>query len=84
MYYYTYYTYEEWGRGYIGCRGSKVQPEQDIKYMGSFTDKTFKPTQKIILHEYNTREEALTDEILLQRFFTVASNPHFANKSYQT
>jgi len=84
MYYYTYYTYEEWGRGYIGCRKSKVPPEQDIRYMGSYRDKTFKPTQKIILQTYNTREEALTDEILLQRFFTVASNPHFANKSYQT
>ena len=85
MYYYTYYTYEEWGRGYIGSRQSKVLPEQDTKYMGSYRDKTFKPTHKIILaSHYKTREEAIDDEILLQHFFTVASNPHFANRAYQT
>lgn len=85
MYYYTYYTYEEWGRGYIGSRGSKVSPEQDTRYMGSFKDKTFKPTQKIILaSHYKTREEAIDDEIILQTFFQVVSNPHFANRAYQT
>ena len=85
MYYYIYYTYEEFGRGYIGSRQSKVPPEQDTRYMGSYSDKTFKPTQKIILaSHYKTREEAIDDEILLQRFFKVVLNPHFANRAYQT
>lgn len=84
MYYYTYYSYEEFGRGYIGSRQSKVPPEQDTKYMGSFRDKTFQPTRKIILQTYNTREEALEDELLLHKFYQVKDNPHFANKANLT
>jgi hypothetical protein len=80
MYYYTYYTYEEFGRGYIGSRQSKVPPEQD-PYMGSYKDKTFKPTHKIILQAYKTREEAMNDEIKLHDFYEVDINPHFANKA---
>ena len=84
-YYYTYYSYEEWGRGYIGSRGCKCLPEDDVKYFGSFSDKTFKPTQKIILkNDYTTRKEALIDEIILQKYYKVVENPHFVNKSYQT
>jgi hypothetical protein len=84
-YYYTYYSYEEWGNGYFGSRGCKCLPEKDIKYFGSFTDKTFKPTQKIILKsDYATREEAYVDEIILQRYYKVVENPHFANRAYQT
>ena len=83
-YYYTYYSYEEWGRGYIGSRRCKCLPVKDINYFGSFTDKTFRPTQKIILKDdYATREEAYADEIILQEYYKVAENPHFANKSYQ-
>ena len=81
-YYYTYYSYEEWGRGYIGSRGCYCLPEEDINYFGSFRDKTFKPTQKIILKsDYATREGAYADEIILHDFYDVANNPHFANKS---
>ena len=84
-YYYTYYSYEEWGRGYIGSRGCKCLPEEDVRYFGSFRDKTFKPTQKIILKsDYATREEAYVDEIALQEFYKVVENPHFANRAYQT
>ena len=84
-YYYTYYSYEEWGRGYIGSRGCYCLPEEDIRYLGSFTDKTFKPTQKIILKsDYATREEALADEIVLQQYYKIVENPHFANRAYQT
>jgi hypothetical protein len=58
---------------------------EDIKYFGSFKDKEFKPTQKIILKsDYKTREEAYTDEIILQRFYKITENPHFANRAYQT
>ena len=84
-YYYTYYSYEEWGRGYIGSRKCNCLPEEDIKYFGSSKDKTFKPTQKIILKsDYITREEAYVDEIILQRYYKVVENTHFSNRSYQT
>jgi hypothetical protein len=84
-FHYTYYSYEEWGRGYIGSRTCTCLPEEDIKYFGSFKDKSFKPTQKIILKsDYATREEAYDDEIILHRYFKVVENPHFANKANQT
>lgn len=84
-YYYTYYSYEEWGRGYFGSRKCYCPPKKDINYFGSFGDKTFKPTQKIILKDdYSTREEAIADEIILHDYYDVANNPHFANKSKQT
>ena len=83
-YYYTYYSYEEWGRGYIGSRGCECLPEEDVKYFGSFKDKSFKPTQKIILEIYETREQAIEAEVILHDFYDVANNPHFANRAKQT
>ena len=84
-YYYTYYSYEEWGRGYFGSRKCYCLPEEDMNYLGSSKDKTFRPTQKIILKsDYATREEAIADEIILQRYYKVVENSHFANKAYQT
>lgn len=84
-YYYTYYSYEEWGKGYFGSRGCKCLPEEDVKYLGSSRDKTFKPTHKIILKDdYATRAEAYADEIILQEHYKVVENPHFANRAYQT
>lgn len=79
---YVYYSYEEWGRGYIGVRSTKLDPEKD-QYKGSFKDKTFKPTQKIILGTFESRKEALEAEILLHNFYEVALNPHFANRAKQ-
>jgi general stress protein YciG len=84
QFYYTYYSYEEFGRGYIGSRKSKVSPEKDISYFGSYKDKTFHPTQKIILTHHNTREEALAAEMKLHEFYDVANNSHFANLSKLT
>ena len=84
-YYYTYYSYEEWGRGYIGSRGCKCLPEEDTNYLGSSKDNTFNPNQKIILKsDYATREEAYVDEIILQEYYKVVENPHFVNRAYQT
>jgi general stress protein YciG len=84
-YHYTYYSYEEYGRGYFGSRTCECLPEEDMRYFGSFSDKTFKPTQKIILKsDYTTRVEADADEILLHNYFEVDINPHFANRSRQT
>lgn len=84
MYHYTYYSYEPFGRGYIGSRSCKNPPEKDINYFGSYRDKAFNPTEKIILKEYSTREYALKDEILLHDFYQVHNNPHFANRAKQT
>lgn len=80
---YVYYSYEQWGRGYIGRRSSKVPPSVD-PYMGSFRDKTFTPTKKIVLAEFDSMEEAVQCEISLHTFFAVDSNSHFANQSRQT
>lgn len=82
-YYYTYYSYEQWGRGYIGRRGCTCSPEEDIEYFGSYKNKSYRPTHKIILGVYKTEAEAITAEVKLHAFFDVDINPHFANKARQ-
>jgi hypothetical protein len=79
-YHYVYYSYEEWGRGYIGVRSCKCPPIEDSKYFGTFKDKNFKPTNKIILSKFDSREAAQSAEIQLHAFFEVDVNPHFANR----
>lgn len=79
---YVYYSYELGGRGYIGKRSSSVPPDQD-PYLGSFTDKTFKPTHKIIIALFNSPEEAIRSEIALHHLFRVDTSEHFANKVIQ-
>lgn len=81
---YVYYSYEEWGRGYIGSRTCKCLPAEDVSYFGSFKDKTFKPTKKIILAIFSSRKEALEAEIKLHEFYKVNINSHFANQVKQT
>ena len=81
-YHYTYCSYEESGRSYIGSRTCRCNPENDIRYFGSFTDKTFAPTKKVILKLYNTAEECLLAEHLMMRLFNVAYEEHFANKQF--
>ena len=80
---YVYYSYEEFGRGYIGCRTCEGLPEDDDSYLGSYHDKTFHPTNKIILETFSTREEALQEEVNLHKFYQIDKNPHFANKARQ-
>ena len=82
--FYVYYSYEEYGRGYIGKRECECLPEKDINYLGSFHDKSFYPTQKIILETFDIVEEALEAEIILHDFYEVYKNPHFANRAKQT
>jgi hypothetical protein len=79
---YVYYSYEEWGRGYIGVKLNSDPVTDD--YYGSYYDKTFYPTCKIVLGEFETPEEALEAEIALHNFFEVDKNPHFANRARQT
>jgi hypothetical protein len=82
--FYVYYSYEEYGRGYIGKRECECLPEKDINYFGSFHDKSFYPTQKIILETFDSVEKALEAEIILHDFYEVDENPHFANRAKQT
>jgi hypothetical protein len=82
--FYVYYSYESWGRGYIGKRECWCTPEEDIKYFGSFRDKTFKPTEKIILETFDSLEKVLQAEILLHDFYEVDKNSHFANRAKAT
>jgi molybdopterin converting factor small subunit len=82
-YFYVYYSYEPWGRGYIGKRECFCLPEEDVKYFGSFYDKTFKPTEKIILQTFDTLDEVYEAEIILHNFYNVKDNLHFVNKSNQ-
>ena len=84
MNYYVYYSYEEFGRGYIGRRACHCAPDDDVLYFGSFSDKTFKPTQKIILKVCANTQEAAEAEVALHAFYQVDKNPHFANKAKQT
>lgn len=82
--FYVYYSYEEFGRGYIGKRECSCKPEDDIKYFGSFTDKSFKPTKKIILQTFVNEDECLIAECALHNFYQVDKNSHFANMAKQT
>jgi hypothetical protein len=49
--------------------------------MGTYKDKTFKPTNKIVLQEFCCREDAQKAEISLHDFYKVDVNPHFANRA---
>ena len=82
--FYVYYSYEPWRRGYIGKRECDCLPEEDVTYFGSYRDKTFKPTEKIVLETFNTLSEVLEAEILLHEFYQVDKNPHFANRAKAT
>jgi len=83
-YHYIYYSWEQWGRGYIGVRSCECLPEEDKTYFGSYRDKTFNPTEKTILQVFLTRKEANNAEIVLHNFYNVGANSHFANKAKAT
>ena len=80
---YIYYSYEENGRGYIGSRTCQCNPQEDV-YFGSYKDKTFQPTAKIILATCKTKEERYQLEYFYQKMHNVVENPHFANRAFQT
>ena len=84
---YTYWSYEEYRRAYIGvrlCPNKYPTPELDIHYFGSYKDKTFNPTHKIILNVFDNHEDAKDEEVELHNAFDVGRNPHFANLAKQT
>ena len=79
-------VYDSWelgsrGRAYIG-KHSTNDPYDD--YKGSFKDKSFAPDNKIVIAYATTPQGAVWLEMMFQRVFSVAENPQFANKSYQT
>ena len=89
MNHYTYFlTAKEPFNGmkyYIGVRSCKVNPEED-KYLSS--SKVIKRNKiavdKHILATWETRQEAVSHEILLHDCFNVSTNKEFFNQSKQT
>lgn len=87
MYHYTYLLLDpESEMKYIGMRSSKCKPEEDT-YMGSAYAMTIhdkRRCDKLVLEEFDTREEALHHEMKLHNQFEVHTNPEFWNLSKQT
>lgn len=83
-YHYVYRSYEPLGRSYIGKRTCSCLPEEDISYLGSYSDPDFHPTQKEILAVCDSSEHALSVEIFFHEFYDVGRNPMFANRAKQT
>lgn len=83
-YHYVYRSYEPLGRSYIGKRSCLCLPEEDVQYLGSYSDQDFFPTQKEILAICDSSEHALQVEIFFHEFYDVARNPAFANRAKQT
>ena len=81
--YYVYMSFEEVenGRKYIGSR--TVYPFQNFEeddYYGSFIDSTFKPTNKVILEECDTRETAYQREGEIMESLNACSSSNYANR----
>jgi hypothetical protein len=76
-----YVSYEEGGRDYVGAHSTI---DLNDGYLGSYTDKTFIPKNRIIVGYYKTRESLILAEESLQRSLNVAVDPQYANRSIQT
>jgi hypothetical protein len=81
---YVYRSYEPLGRSYIGKRTCLCAPEEDVDYLGSYSDPDFYPSQKEILAICESSEHALSVEMFFHEFYDVARNPKFANRAKQT
>lgn len=83
MFHTVYLSFEDGkvGRDYIG-KHSSDDPYDD--YLGSYKNKSFDPSGKIVLEYAKTEEGALEAEVRWQQVFKVAEDPQFANQSYQT
>lgn len=73
------------GRKYIGVRSCTCSIDKDA-YMGSSseTKEYIDDCIKVILKEFDTREEAAKFEILLHELHDVATNPEFFNRAKST
>ena len=83
MYHFLYDSFEEIpnGRDYIGAHSTE---DLNDGYLGSFTDKTFNPTARIIISFHPDRGSLLQAEIHLQRLLKVVEDAQYANRAYQT
>lgn len=83
MWHFVYLSFDSspGGRNYIGKHTTR---NLDDGYFGSFSDSTFRPDSRIILGYFQSSEAAVAAEIQWQRVFQVATDPEFANRSYQT
>ena len=77
---YVYCSYGKDGRQYIGSRTCDCLIEEDAEYLGSYTDKSFDATEKVILATFRYRREANAYEEYLHRLYEVDKNPYFTNK----
>ena len=83
MFHTVYLSFEDGkvGRDYIGKHSSEDPYDE---YLGSYKDKSFDPSGKIILEYARTEEGAVEAEVRWQQVFRVAEDSQFANQSYQT
>jgi hypothetical protein len=83
VYHFLYVSFEETpnGRNYVGAHSTD---DLNDGYLGSFSDTTFNPTDKIIIGFFNSRKSLLLAEGKLQKALNVVESQEFANKSYQT
>lgn len=83
LYNFVYLSYEETpnGRCYVGQHSTDSLEDG---YLGSYSDKSFNPTSRIILEYCKSKVGAVAAEMRWQRALRVAEDPNFANRSYQT
>jgi hypothetical protein len=83
MFHTVYDSFEEFrdGRDYIGKHSSEDPYDP---YLGSFADKSFNPTCKIVLGYSKTAEGSVWLEIQWQRVLQVKDDPAYVNQVYQT
>ncbi len=89
MHHYTYQLHcTDTDQLYIGVRSSKTKPQNDFYWSSSKTVKAMMKRglrfTKTVLAEWDTREEAVSHEILLHECFDVARNIKFLNNARQT
>lgn len=92
--YYTYVIIDQkpvdTRRYYIGYRGAKCRPREDIKYMGSCDSLSSEirrrpdDFKKVILAIHYNKFMAIWHENILQKAFDVVRSPLFYNRSIQT
>ena len=86
----NHYTYEiefENGMKYIGVRSCRCLPEKDTSYLGSskvIPPELYVTCVKRILSVFDTRIEALREEIRLHEELDIAVNPNYYNQVKQT
>ena len=88
MNHYTYLIQSRNGEvmNYIGVRSCECSPEED-NYWGSskhLPQDISDTHNRYIIDTYDTRGEAVADEIWMHDFFDVAINPKYYNKAKQT